>query len=226
MRKIEVKSVASLMALAWALSMSLEVVSAEAPATTGPAVAVAAAEGNNAVPAADTNRGAVFAPPIDEEFAQRWAERNARYQELRGRAQELGVDLPANPPWGDAPAPRADDKAYQEARAKRMEEQRTRMNEKYQQMKERAKERGMELPDTKPWENREQWQAEMQQKMKERREMMRKHMESMTDEQREMCHLMHSGSGPAPGYWGDAPEYAPGPGPWGYPGYYGPRYGQ
>ncbi|MEJ2622430.1 MAG: hypothetical protein P8163_19915 [Candidatus Thiodiazotropha sp.] len=182
------------------------------------------------------------APAKDAEdgYAQRWQVREARYQELRQRAEEAGVMLPAHAPW----------RAPQMASSRSMSDQRRQHHEKmmsmspeerdayrqerYQMMREQAQQQGIEMPETPPWVARKQaMEAEWE-----------KHqavIEGMTDEERAACHAMHNrhmmGHGMGPGH-GQACGYGC-QGPYGnpagmsapaprYPGYgYGPApYGQ
>jgi hypothetical protein len=117
----------------------------------------------------------------------RWKERDAKYEELKKRAEESGVMLPDIPPWREREAmrdPRPDHAARME-RMKKMhsmtpEERDAIRMERYQEMRERAAEKGMELPETPRWKLREDEWAKHQEVLK-----------GMTDEERAACHAMH-----------------------------------
>ncbi|MET0090048.1 MAG: hypothetical protein ABW068_08525 [Candidatus Thiodiazotropha sp.] len=168
---------------------------------------------------------------------ERDAYRQERYAEMRKRAEEMGVEMPETPPWAD---PRMD--SIRPSMEERMEHRNKMMSktpderdayrqERYAEMRNRAEDMGVEMPETPPWEARkqamdEQW-AEHQ-----------KIMQGMTDEQRAACHSMmqrHRGMGPGQGMGmglgrGMGPQgwSQPGMMPYGQPGYgYGPGpYGQ
>ncbi len=117
------------------------------------------------------------------------AERNKRYEELRNRAEEVGLELPETPPWarGDVPQPpampegmtppagmeRPEPMTKEEFEAKRLE--------RWEAMRARAAEMGRELPETPPWVAAE----ERHKKMMEKYEEYRSTIEAMTDEQKE-----------------------------------------
>ncbi|MCG8040963.1 MAG: hypothetical protein JAY72_06155 [Candidatus Thiodiazotropha endolucinida] len=178
-------------------------------------------------------------------YAQRWQERESRYQELRSRAEEAGVMLPANPPWHmsqmEANRPSMDERRQQHEKMMNMtpEERDAYRQERYQKMREQAQQQGIEMPEMPPWVARK----------KAMEEEWAKHqavIEGMTDEERAACHAMHKrhmghgmgrGHGMGPGQ-GNAcghgcqggygnPAGMPAPAPR-YPGYgYGPApYGQ
>ncbi|MGD8588454.1 MAG: hypothetical protein PVG22_06435 [Chromatiales bacterium] len=242
------------LALASLLPMS-SVLMAEEPAAAPAAepAAVAASEPEaaaEAAPAASTKESA--AEPADYgrmTMEERWKAREKRYEELKKRAEEAGVMLPESPPWQDreammAPPPKMQKRMehMQKMQALTPEERDAYRMERYQEMRERAAEIGMELPETPPWKQR---QAMMEEEWAAQQEIIK----GMTDEERAACHAMHrrhmrdmgpspmrrGGPGmypPAPGYDAPAPGYdAPAPGydapPPGYGGYgpypYGPR---
>lgn len=163
---------------------------------------------------------------------ERWKEREQRYEELKKRAEEAGVMLPESPPWQEhkammPPHPEMQKRREQMEKLQAMtpEEREAFRMERYQEMRERAAEIGMELPETPPWKDRQSL----------REEQWAKHMEvikGMTDEERAACHAMHRRHmrqkmrpGPImrgrgmypPAYEAPAPGYGYGPTP------YGPR---
>lgn len=116
-----------------------------------------------------------------EEMKQRYQksleERNARYEDLRRRAEEAGVTLPETPPWAKQPLPEPpgslpgdvmpggteQPKApsavgqlpspppFPSAGAPSPEEREALREQQYQQMRERAKARGVDMPEVPPW---------------------------------------------------------------------------
>lgn len=113
--------------------------------------------------------------------------RNKRYQELRERAAEVGLTLPETPPWESAEAamhqmpampamPKRMEHAVpdQKAMLERREAMRERMKQlspeerqavreaHWAEMRERAAERGIDMPQTPPWEDAEKRYKEAQ----------------------------------------------------------------
>ncbi|MCG7932545.1 MAG: hypothetical protein N0C88_16925 [Candidatus Thiodiazotropha lotti] len=199
----------------------------------------AAEAGMQSEPVAD----AEAATAMDDAYTQRWKERETRYQELRNRAEEAGVMLPAHPPWRmsqmEANRPSMDERRQHHEKMMNMspEERDAYRQERYQKMREQAKQQGIEMSETPPWVARK----------KAMEEEWAKHqavIEGMTDEERAACHAMHRrhmghgmgrghgmgpGHGKACGQGCQGPYGNPGamPAPR-YPGYgYGPApYGQ
>jgi hypothetical protein len=174
-------------------------------------------------------------------YAQRWKDREARYQALKQRAEEAGVMLPVRPPWRSSPM-----EAVRPSMEERMEHRQKMMNMspeerdafrlgRYQEMRERAHDQGMEMPERPPWMARRE----------AREDEWAKHqaaIDGMSDEERAACHAMHRrhmgmGRGMGPGH-GCAQgcqrpyRYPAGGQASGYPGYgygyapYGAPYGQ
>ncbi|MCG7919954.1 MAG: hypothetical protein N0C81_18710 [Candidatus Thiodiazotropha lotti] len=207
------------------------------------------ATGGDQAPAAETGMPsepvveAEAATDADNAYSQRWKERETRYQELRNRAEEAGVMLPAHPPWRmsqmEANRPSMDERRQHHEKMMNMspEERDAYRQERYQKMREQAQQQGIEMPETPPWVARK----------KAMEEEWAKHqvvIEGMTDEERAACHAMHRrhmghgmgrghgmgpGHGKACGHGCQGPYGNPGamPAPR-YPGYgYGPApYGQ
>jgi hypothetical protein len=138
------------------------------------------------------------------------AERNKRYGELRARAAEVGLDLPETPPWesvqppmppagapmeADREAIRKDREAMREKLKSMTPEERRAMREAHwKEQRERAAERGIELPESPPWAEAEARYKAAQ----ERLEQYRKLVDEMTDEQREAARaLLGRGQPPA-----------------------------
>ena len=159
---------------------------------------------------------------------ERWKEREKRYEELKARAEESGVMLPERPPWHDRevmtqPHPEMQKRMehMQKMQSMTPEEREAYRMERYQEMRERASEIGMEMPETPPWQQRK---SQMEEEWQKHQEVIK----GMTDEERAACHAMHRkhmrpgtmmpGQGmQRPLFEGRAPGYGYGPGP------YGPR---
>ena len=196
--------------LALVLSAGAQAETAPAPAEAPAAPPAVAAPATPAVPpeiaAAREQAEQAHAKAREEHDA--W--RAARYQELRERAKEVGMDLPETPPWesrkaGAGPLVSPEERrAHREAMRDMTPEQREAFRlQRYQELRERAKEQGVDLPETPPW--------------KARQEAMAKHMEvfqAMSDEQKEACRSMGRGGR---GMMGPGPGAAPGNRPWGPP---------
>lgn len=220
-----VLSLASAAALTLALGQAAW--AEQAPAT--PAAPAAAA---TAAPAAAP------APAVDTRRAEMDAQRAKHYADLRVRAKEVGIDLPETPPWetpmGQMPAPpamgdysgpsaaeweamRAEREALREKIRSMTPEERAALRESHwKKMRERAAERGVELPETPPWKAAE----ERYKAAKEQFERYRKIVDAMTDEQREAARAVFGGAPRSWGGWRGMPQgpYGDGPGN-GYPGY-------
>jgi hypothetical protein len=140
-------------------------------------------------------------------------ERNKRYQELRERANEVGLELPETPPWESAQAgmpqmpqmpaqggPSAEQwqlmRQQREAMREKMQsltpEERKAMREAHwQEMRERAAERGIEMPETPPWEEAEKRYQEARAQF----EQYRKTVEEMSEEQIEAARAIFGRAG-------------------------------
>ncbi len=173
---------------------------------------------------------------------ERAAYRNERYQELRQRAGQMGLDLPEQPPWASRPHLGSELMSPEERAAHREtmrgmspEERAAYREEHHNKMRERAAEAGIELPERPPlWAGperrvppaapgQEEW-AQLQERF-----------QAMSAADRETCMAMHQmrqrmipPAPPMPDYAPDSAGYGYGPGPgYGYgPGQgYGPGYG-
>ena len=118
---------------------------------------------------------------------ERQAYRKEKYQDLRRRASEAGLDLPESPPWEGPGGPgrrlMSDEEraAHWEAmRSMTPEERLEYRTQHYQQMRERGKEAGIEMPESPPWAMR----AEDEQRIRER-------IQAMSPEDRQACMQMH-----------------------------------
>ncbi|AGA90002.1 hypothetical protein Thimo_1204 [Thioflavicoccus mobilis 8321] len=107
-------------------------------------------------------------------------QRDERYAKLREQAAEKGIELPEKPLW-QRPSP-AERRAYMETMRELTTEQRRTLHElRWEAMRDRAAERGMELPESPPWEQMMKEREAMQARWKAYRET----VAAMTDEQRE-----------------------------------------
>ncbi|WP_295403288.1 hypothetical protein [uncultured Thiocystis sp.] len=172
-----------------------------------PAPYPASAKPANATPTpAETARA-----EVKERRAAMLAERKKRYDDLRASAAEIGVEMPKTPPWETLPAMpeppemgarhgmwdeddaamrqwREDMKARMQERMRAMtpEERQAMREERWKRMRADAAERGIEMPETPPWEEAEKRQQEMEKRFEE----YRKTVEQMTDEQREAAQAL------------------------------------
>ncbi len=249
-----VLSIASAAALTLALSQG--VVRADQP-PAAPAQAAPAPVGQTPAatpaPAAAPTAMDTARAKSEARRAEMDAERVKRYEELRARAAEIGVDLPATPPWAGATAgsdlPRMPEmpphgaamtpeemnamRAQREAMREKMqkmtpEERKAAREAHWQEMRTRAAERGIEMPESPPW-------AEAEQRYKAAQEQFdkyRKTIDELTPEQLEAARAVfgRGGSGmpgmngpmPPVGPRGQMPQGGYGYGPQGgYPGYGG-----
>ncbi|MES9941824.1 MAG: hypothetical protein ABW121_14880 [Candidatus Thiodiazotropha sp. 6PLUC7] len=126
----------------------------------------------------------------EEIMAQRWKEREQRYQALRQRAEEAGVMLPAQPPWRssqrDSVRPCMDERMEHHQKMMNMssEERDAFRQQRYQEMREKAQQQGLEMPETPPWVARRQ-------AMEDEWAKHQKVIEGMSEEERAACHAMH-----------------------------------
>ena len=122
---------------------------------------------------------------MEQRRAEMMEQRNRRYDELRERAAEVGLELPETPPWklmSDE-----ERRAHRETmRTMSPEERRTMRDKHWQEMRDRSRERGIEMPDTPPWKQAEQRREEM----KARWESYEKTLNAMTPEQKEAIHAL------------------------------------
>jgi hypothetical protein len=164
---------------------------------------------------------------IRKKEAEMLKERDRRYQDLRKRAAEVGLNLPETPPWEQAgmtppemPMPPGGatppwkpmssterQKEWENIRNMTPKEREAMREKRWQEMRKRAKAQGVDLPETPPWKE-----------AKKRREAMRakwqayeKIVDGMTPEQKEAARAVFgSGGRPAmpmerpcgPGYRG------------------------
>jgi|GEM_PF-1721415 len=192
-----------LLVLAFAATMGLALGQAIAETPTpnqepaaSPVPAAAPAEPATPATSADAMRAQTMRAQMEQRHAEAMAERDKRYADLRQRAAEVGLELPETPPWAqngmpDMPKPPAmrDDMATGAAQMPpsqmrpRMtpEERQAKREERWEEMRARAAERGVELPETPPWEAAEQRRKEMLERYNKYRAI----IEAMTDEQKE-----------------------------------------
>jgi hypothetical protein len=226
---------------------SVEAVAEQPAEAAEAATAPAAAPAESATPAAEAAAAETAVAPADPDPAEapaatpsgysatnmeeRWQAREERYEALKQRAAEAGVMLPDEPPWKNREAmrdlrPSMEERMEHRKKMQSMtpEEREAFRMERYQEMRERATEMGMELPETPPWKAR---QEAMDAEWAKHQEVIK----GMSDEERAACHAMHrrhmmqdgpGGMGPGamgPGGmgrgYGPGPGYGYGPGPWG-----------
>jgi hypothetical protein len=223
------------------LALSQGVARAAEPAAPAAAAPPAAAPAP-AAPAAAADPLDAARAEADARRAQMDAERNKRYEEVRAHAATMGVDLPATPPWANAGAApdwpampprwtgmsaqdmdkmRAERDAMREKMMKATPEERQAMREQHwKDLRARAAERGIEMPETPPWAAAEQRYKAAQEQF----DKYRKIVDAMTPEQVEAARALFGRGGPAMG--GNRPRPPMGPGGYGYgpqgePGYGG-----
>lgn len=219
-------------ALASLFTFSLPLLAEESTGEAAESVATGEATASasttmEAVPASDAPAA------ITEEEEARWQARNEHYQDLKQRAEKLGVMLPESPPWSrpagmqmQRPSMEERQRMHEKMMSMTPEEREATRLAHYEEMRERAKERGIDMPETPPW--------------KQRQEMMEKHqaaIDGMSDEERAACHAMHQrhmgmmqdggnrpmmrGPGMGPGMMG--PGYGYGPAPYGPQNFWNPN---
>ena len=204
---------------------------AAAPAPAPAAETAPAAAAPAAAPAAPAGADAMR-EQMEKRHAEAMAERNKRYAELRKHAAEVGLELPETPPWEQADMPDMPEgmpAGMMPRPAQMTDEERNAMREKrWEAMRARAAERGMELPETPPWEAAEQRRKEMQ----ERFEQYRATIDAMSEEQKEAIKAIFGASRapmerpvmphygmPCGQYGADCPQgYGPGMAPYMGPG--------
>ncbi|WP_177418419.1 hypothetical protein [endosymbiont of Lamellibrachia barhami] len=155
----------------------------------------APAEASAPVAAAPAGRGMMAHHRSMQSMEERMKAREKRYEALQKRALESGVLLPDRPTWMDKPEV-ADLRPSMEERMERMKALRN-MNseerdayrlERYQEMRERAAEVGLDLPEKPPWKDRPA-RPELNQDDEWARQ--QAVIDGMTPEERAACHAMH-----------------------------------
>ena len=219
------------LASATALTLALGQALAEQPAAPAPAAqpdpAAAAPEAPPAPPApvAAPESGADAAQAaMEQRWAEAMAEREKRWEAMRARAAEQGMELPETPPWAQggmpqmpaAPSMPEGMPMMPQGFSKMTPEERRALREKrWEEMRARAAEQGMEFPETPPWEAAEQRRQEMMERYTEYRNI----IEAMTDEQKEAISALFGGYRGPMGGPGMGPGMRPGMGPGMMPGY-------
>jgi hypothetical protein len=183
-KKMTVLALASLMTLSLPL-FAEDAATEDATAATDNAESTAAASGGQSAPDASASAREAHMKAMQEH----WNERNARYAELKARAKEAGVMLPEDPPWksggmGMMPDMSERMQRHQAMMAMTPEDRMAAREERYKEMQELARERGIDLPDTPPWEAR---QGAMDEEWAKHQAV----IDGMTDEERAACHAMH-----------------------------------
>lgn len=134
---------------------------------------------------------AVAPTMAEDRTGDHWHAREAQYQALRRRAEEVGVMLPERPPWRsvDNMQPmRPGMKGHMQQRKMMMsmsdEERDAYRRERYREMREQAQGMGVDMPETPPWVVRQQALDEEWAKHQEV-------IKGMSNEERTACHAMH-----------------------------------
>lgn len=135
-------------------------------------------------------------------------QREERWAALRERATEKGIELPERPLW-QLTSPEERQTHVETMRKLTPEQRRTLHALRWEMMREQAAERGMELPESPPWERMMKEREAMQERWKGYRET----VEAMTPEQREAAAAVY---GTPFGPDRDAP-YGAAPGGFQYP---------
>lgn len=144
---------------------------------------------------APADRGMMAHHRSMQSMEERMKAREKRYEALQKRALESGVLLPDHPTWMDKPEV-ADLRPSMEERMERMkalrnmkpEEREAYRLERYQEMRERAAEVGLDLPEKPPWKDRPA-RPELNQDDEWARQ--QAVIDGMTPEERAACHAMH-----------------------------------
>lgn len=218
----------SVVALASLMTLTQPLLAEEAAATGEEPAAATAAPAETAEPLAPIE-SAPASSASEAAMEERWREREARYADLKQRAKEAGVMLPDEPPWKSAGMGQRPDMSERMQRHQAMmemtpEERMAAREKHYEEMRARAKERGIEMPETPPWEAR---QSAMDEEWAKHQAV----IDGMSDEERAACHAMHrrhmgmmnrerpqrppmqgSGMGPGMGPGMMGPGYGPGQG--------------
>ncbi len=146
-----------------------------------------------------------MAPPARLTPAERNTLRDERYAATRERAAEIGIELPETPPWKlTTPAER---QAYRETMRNLTPDQRLALHRlRWEEMRGRAKERGIELPESPPWERAQQHREAMEERWRSYRET----VEALTEEQREAAAAVFGGAPFGPDPFDDLGDAGPG----------------
>jgi hypothetical protein len=196
--------------------------SGESPApSAGPASSQAAPAPNASAeaPATEPKAGAAAKEPaaspeseyetaherMEKKRSEMMEARKRRYEELRERAAEVGLELPETPPWEQAgmeppemPTPpwKAMSSEERQAEWEKMRkisaEERAAMREKrWEELRERAKNEGFDLPETPPWKQAQERREAMRAKWAEYRKL----VDDMSPEQKEAARAIFGRGG-------------------------------
>ncbi len=191
---------------------------AEAPAEPAPA-SEAPAPAPTAEAPATPSRAEAARTQMEQRRAEHMAKRERQYEAVRKSAAEIGIDLPETPPWASAGAPGPEQMGRPVPPGARTamtpDELEAMRIERWEEMRARAAENGVEMPETPPWVAAQERRNEM----KERFEKYRQTIEQMSDEQKEAIEALLSTARAS--MMRDAPPMQP-PMSRGMPGYGGP----
>ena len=223
-----------------AASQPAEPVSTDAAGADSEAAAqpeAAQADTENAVTESKSSAPHPYYGPSLEGMEERWQRRNQHYEDLKKRAETLGVILPEKPPWEasgamDSLRPSMEERMQRHEQMMSMspDEIAAMRKQHYEEMRDRAKADGVDLPELPPWERHQQMMDDEWTKQQAV-------IDGMTDEERAACHAMlrrqmgmwdyperpkmpapgmgpGMGRGMGPGMMG--PGYGYGPDPYGY----------
>jgi hypothetical protein len=169
------------------------------------------APGQMPMPPAPPEPPAMPSGPLSAQ--ERDALREQHYQEMRERAKERGMTMPETPPWKAAGVSEEEHRAQMEKmRTMTPAQRQAHHQEMWQKMRERAKERGVDLPEAPAWSMSDTpWLSQQE------RERYQTLVDQLTPEQREAAKALYSGPQPpcpmgmpwGPQGQGDAPFQPP-----------------
>ena len=128
-------------------------------------------------------------PRMSQEDIQ--AMREERYRQMRERAEARGLEFPEVPPWTFMTEEERE-AHLEEMRSMTPEERMAYREENWQKIRERAKERGVDMPEESPWKQRMERRQAMQDKWKEYNQI----VQDMTPEEREAAQAIFGSEPP------------------------------
>ncbi|MEJ2692192.1 MAG: hypothetical protein P8166_03815 [Candidatus Thiodiazotropha sp.] len=174
----------TLLALVSLTTLSLSLHAEEASSDPAESATAASSAPASAAEVSETGRSEALSA-----MQERWRERDARYEELKQRAKEVGVMLPEDPPWKSARQEMMPGLSERMQRHKKMmsmsPEERMAIHDAHrEEARVHAEERGFERPDRSSWEAARAAREEEWAKHKAA-------IDGMSDEERAACHAMH-----------------------------------
>jgi len=148
---------------------------------------------------------------IRQKEAEMLKERDRRYQDIRKRAADVGLNLPETPPWEQAgmeppempmppgkatppwtPMTSAErQKEWEKIRNMTPEEREAMREKRWQEMRKRAKAQGVDLPETPPWKEAEKRREAIRAKW----QAYKKTVDGLTPEQKEAARAVFGSGG-------------------------------